>query len=245
MSYTINDIKEKTDQYGVSWWEHFFLKPLVYRLTFLFSNYTKITPNQVTMLSLVSGLISAYLFLNGTWYYLIIGALVFECSFIFDCIDGRIARIRNLKSPFGAYLDIMSDFTKYFCMTLGLVFGQYFLTKDISFLLYGYIFIFFELGFIANTFIIRFYQPEVNMNKKDVHQSRYRILKDKLPFIIKLKTKLDPENKLSYIPNDVENLAFFVAPVILQIKLVFIFCSLILLINILSLIIFNFMMKKD
>lgn len=244
MSYTYNEIRG-TDQFGGSWWEHILLKPFTYKLTFLFANYTKFTPNQITMMSLIFGLMSAYSFLKGTWYYLIIGAILFECSFILDYTDGRIARLKGLKSIFGAYLDIISDFTKYFFIILCLAYGQYLVTNDVSFLLYGYVFMFAESAFIANSYIIRFHQPEFGMNKKDVHQMRRGILNDKLPFIIKLKTRLDPDNKLSYIPNDVENIAFFVAPIIVKIKLGFVFGSILLFVNILSLIIFNFVMKKD
>jgi len=240
--YTNKEIRG-TDKLGSSWWEHFVLKPFIYKLTFLFANYTKITPNQITIMSFIFGLLSAYSFLKGTLYYLIIGAFLFECSFILDYTDGRIARLKGLNSIFGAYFDIISDFTKYFFIILCLAYGQYLLTNDVSFLLYGYLFMFTELAFIANTFIIRFHQPKFDMNKKDVHQIRYDILNNKLPSIIKLKRKLDPENKLSYIPNDVDNLAFFIAPIIMKIKLGFIFGSIILLVNILSLIIFNFVMK--
>lgn len=241
--YTKNEIR-KTDQLEGSWWEHLIIKSFVYKLTFLFANYTRFKPNQITIMSFIFGLLSAYLFLKGTWYYLIIGAFLFECSFIFDCIDGRIARLKGLKSSFGAYLDIISDFTKYFFCIICLAYGQYIITKDISFLLYGYVFMFAELAFISNTYIIRFHQPE-SIDKKDVHQIRSRTLNDKFPLIFKIKKRLDPDNKLSYIPNDVENLAFFISPIIMEIKFGFILGSLILLVNILSLIIFNFVMIKD
>lgn len=239
--YTNNDIR-KTDQFGSSWWEHFFLKPITYRLTFLLANYTRFTPNQITIMALVFGLFSAYSFLKGE---LIIGALLFEFSFILDYTDGRIARLKGLKSVFGAYLDILSDFIRYFFMVLCLAYGQYLITRDVSFLLYGYIFMFAQISLMANSFIIRFHQSEFGMHKKDVQMLRFNILNDKLPFIMKIKTRLDPENKLSYIPNDVDNIAFFIAPIIKEIKLGFTFGIIILLINITCLIVFNFAMKKD
>ncbi len=242
--YTNNEIRN-TDQYGSSWWEHFFLKPFTYRLTYLFANYTRFTPNQITIMSLIVGIFSAFSFLKGTWTYLILGAFLFEFSFILDYTDGRVARLKGLNSSFGAYLDVLSDFIRYFFMVLFLAYGQYLLTKDVSFLLLGYVFMFLQLTLMANSFIIRFHQPEFDMNKKDVQQTRYDILNEQLPFIMKIKSKLDPDNKLSYIPNDVDNIAFFIAPIIMEIKLGLIIGSIILLINIISLIIFNFVMKKN
>lgn len=243
--YSYKKIEETEQSYG-DWWYEIVLRPLVLRIEWIFANYTKFTPNQITIMSLMFGLLSAYLFLFGTWYYLIMGAIVFEFSYILDCIDGRIARLKGLESKFGAYLDIITDFIKYFFCILCLAYGQYLLTSDVSLLLYGYVFMFTKLSLISSTYIIRFNQPEFGMSTKDVHQMRYRILRDKLPFIIKLKMKLDPDNRLTYMPNDTENIAFFIAPIIMKIKLGFIFCSIILFTNILTLIIFNFVIKtKD
>ncbi len=240
-SYTYNEIRD-TDELGMTYWV-FITRPFVIKLTYLFANYTRFTPNQITIMSLIFGLLSAYSFLNGTRYYLIIGALLFECCFILDYCDGRIARLKGLTSSFGAYLDAISDLIKYFFIILGLVYGQYLLTKDINFLLYGYVFLFIQTIFLANTYIIRFHQPEFSMKRNDVYKMRHNILNNKLPFIMKLKSKIDPGNKLAFIPNDSETIGFFIAPILMQIKLGFAIGTILVLINMLGLIIFNFSMK--
>ena len=137
-TYTYKEIKA-TDQYGMSSWV-FLTKQFVYKLTWLFANYTSSTPNQITIISFLFGLLAAYFFLQGTWINLIFGALLYEISFLLDYVDGRIARLKNLKSTFGAYLDIMTDITEYSVIIICLTYGQYLLTNDISIFLYGFIF---------------------------------------------------------------------------------------------------------
>lgn len=246
MHYTYNEV-ENIPESGESWWEYIFLKPIINRLVWLFANYTNFTPNQITIIAFIFGLLSAYSFLNGKWYYLIIGSLLFEFSFILDYVDGKIARLKGMKSVFGAYLDISCDVVKYFFIILGIVYGQYILTKDISFFLYGYIYMFTELAFLANTYIIRFNQPEFGMNRDDVYKIRHTTLNDKMPFIMKLKTKLDPDNRLTFIPvsaDEAETIIFLIGPIMMQIKLGMVIASIILFVNILCLAIFNFSMKK-
>jgi len=64
-----------------------------------------ISPNQVTILSLIFGLIgSVYLCFGEFWYYLI-GALLHQISITLDYVDGSLARLRGQTSKFGGWLD--------------------------------------------------------------------------------------------------------------------------------------------
>ncbi len=65
-----------------------------------------ITPNQITILSTISTIFSCYWIYNNklktaVFYYLL--------GYIFDCIDGRLARKYNLGSKKGAAMDMVSD----------------------------------------------------------------------------------------------------------------------------------------
>jgi len=71
---------------------------------------TPITPNQVTFLSTVvaAGAAAMFALLPGhAW--LIAAAAVFELSFILDCADGMLARLRKIASPLGHLLDFLMD----------------------------------------------------------------------------------------------------------------------------------------
>jgi len=105
--YSLQDI-EKTFK-EKSWWAIVMsLTPAKY-ITYYFANNTKITPNQVTLLSLFFAIIS------GLFFYFhmnILGALFFQISYIFDIVDGSLARVKNLTSSFGHFLDISTDWLK-------------------------------------------------------------------------------------------------------------------------------------
>ena len=85
---------------------------------------TPITPNQITVLSLLVGLLSGFLFSRGQYTSSISGALVFQVAVILDNCDGEIARAKNLKSVFGGWLDVIVDvivdITLFSGITLGL-----------------------------------------------------------------------------------------------------------------------------
>ena len=67
---------------------------------------TKIHPNIITIFSLLAGIICGFLFAMGYWFA---GALIFQFSCFCDGIDGKVARLRNITSEFGAKLDIIAD----------------------------------------------------------------------------------------------------------------------------------------
>ena len=77
------------------------LTHLIYRLP--------ITPNQVTALSMIAGLIGAWCFLQGTWRADIIGAVWLIACYTLDNCDGEIARLKNMSSAWGAHFDDFVD----------------------------------------------------------------------------------------------------------------------------------------
>jgi phosphatidylglycerophosphate synthase len=71
---------------------------------------TSITPNQVTLLSLCSGLAAAACIFVGTPAALLAGALLLFGSAILDGVDGMIARAKKLSSEAGHALDGAADY---------------------------------------------------------------------------------------------------------------------------------------
>lgn len=71
---------------------------------------TPITPNQVTFLSAIVAAGAAAMFALAPGYgWLVAAALVFEFSFVLDCADGMLARLRKIASPLGHLLDFLMD----------------------------------------------------------------------------------------------------------------------------------------
>lgn len=71
---------------------------------------TRITPNQVTLVSFAVALVAfvTLVFCPGR-IGLVAAAAVLHIAFVLDCVDGQLARIKNLSSPVGAYLDFLMD----------------------------------------------------------------------------------------------------------------------------------------
>lgn len=71
---------------------------------------TPITPNQVTFLSaIVAAAAAAMLVLLPGYVWLVLAAVVYELSFVLDCADGQLARLRKIASPAGHLLDFLMD----------------------------------------------------------------------------------------------------------------------------------------
>jgi hypothetical protein len=70
---------------------------------------TPITPNQVTVASLAIGLLAAACFLPDSFGWSLVGWLLFELSYVLDCADGELARLKMQESAVGAWIDSMAD----------------------------------------------------------------------------------------------------------------------------------------
>jgi phosphatidylglycerophosphate synthase len=91
-----------------SWWTVLVIDPVATRLTVRLARITWLTPNVVTVVAFVIGMAGIGMFAAGM---LRLGAVLFEVRFLFDCLDGKIARLRRLSSARGAYLDVLCDST--------------------------------------------------------------------------------------------------------------------------------------
>ena len=85
--------------------------------------FTRITPNQVSILSFILGLLGAYFLSLGGYKNLVIGASLAFAYNILDMCDGIIARVKNLKSPLGHWLDGILGFILFPTIIFGLVLG--------------------------------------------------------------------------------------------------------------------------
>jgi len=78
---------------------------------------TRVTPNQVTFASLAVFVTAAALLLGlPGWAGLLIAVGVLELSYVLDCVDGQLARLRGTSSPVGAHLDFLMDELKAFML---------------------------------------------------------------------------------------------------------------------------------
>src|SRR4029079_11476306 len=72
--------------------------------------HTRVSPNQVTFATLIVFLAGAAVmaFIPG-WGALVGSAAIIELSYVLDCADGQLARLKGTSSPVGAHLDFLLD----------------------------------------------------------------------------------------------------------------------------------------
>ena len=84
---------------------------------------TSITPNQVSLMSIVVGMMSGYFFSRGdVTSYFIAGILYFFCL-VLDCVDGMIARLKKNGTPVGRIVDGFADYIVGISVYVGLAIG--------------------------------------------------------------------------------------------------------------------------
>lgn len=84
-----------------------------------------IRPNHYTFASLVLGFAAAWFLSRGTQEQNLIALALLHISFIFDCCDGQVSRLKGLGSKMGHWFDYHSDKMKDGALLLGAAYGVY------------------------------------------------------------------------------------------------------------------------
>ena len=101
--------------------------------------FLNFTPNQVTILSGIFGIIGSFLLISDNYLALFFSAILIQLFSILDLVDGDIARIKNLQSKFGMWLDIFFDKLVDFLIILIAPLGIYLSIGDPNILIWGII----------------------------------------------------------------------------------------------------------
>jgi phosphatidylglycerophosphate synthase len=84
---------------------------------------TNITPNQLSLFSMVLGVLAGACFGLGRPGGLPVAALLLFLSIIVDCSDGQLARLKHNGTPLGRLIDGVSDYVVGVAIYIGLAFG--------------------------------------------------------------------------------------------------------------------------
>jgi phosphatidylglycerophosphate synthase len=84
---------------------------------------TRVTPNQMTLVSVGIGLVGALLFVPGEPSMQLPGALLFLLHSILDGCDGEIARLKLIESRWGGLLDFWGDNIVHVAVFAGIAVG--------------------------------------------------------------------------------------------------------------------------
>jgi len=132
MKYLLTDVEKCLQR--KSWWAVFFILPIARRLSLLVANKTELTPNQITVGAFFLIVPSAILYAQGDYVATVIAVILFELNYLFDCIDGTIARLKGSSSPVGGYLDAILDRVRILGLCIALGLGQWHATHSVDFL---------------------------------------------------------------------------------------------------------------
>jgi phosphatidylglycerophosphate synthase len=93
---------------------------------------TRITPNQVTILSILGKLLAVLLiWTDQPWWSFV----VWQIAFLLDCVDGPLARYTRKFSPYGELLDHGGDVGMQWAYTLSIAFHILYPVDRITFVL--------------------------------------------------------------------------------------------------------------
>jgi hypothetical protein len=82
------------------------------------------TPNGVTAISMAISVVAAVFFAQGARWGMVAGAISLYFAFVFDCVDGQLARYSRQFSTLGAWLDATFDRAKEYTVFAGLAVGS-------------------------------------------------------------------------------------------------------------------------
>jgi len=100
----------------------FFYRPLAF--VFVKTIYkTNLTPNQITTIALIVGMIGGVFYFFNTHIAITIGAILLIIYDVLDCSDGMVARLKKNGTFFGRILDGIADYFVTVTVYLGIGFG--------------------------------------------------------------------------------------------------------------------------
>ena len=105
-----------------------------------------ITPNMVSMFTLLVSFASGYYFALGGYWYMLFGAILSVWASILDGCDGEVARIKLQSSEFGCWLETICDYLYYLFIFGGMSLGLTKTRGTTAYLVWGAV-----LGFGAIT----------------------------------------------------------------------------------------------
>jgi len=133
--------EERQGAYG-----YYFIRPFSLYLTFL-AIRAGLTANQVTVLQILSGVAGAVCLAIPTTAFGLAGLALLQLGFVFDNVDGEVARFRKQASVTGKFLDSVGHEIVVPCMFFGLGLGTYFRTGNFESIIFGFLAGFFSLRF--------------------------------------------------------------------------------------------------
>jgi hypothetical protein len=95
-------------------------------LAFLFVKITystNITPNQISIIAMILGIIGGYLYGFGYFPFILIASVFYLLCNVFDCADGQVARLKKNGTKTGRIIDGFIDYIVSIAVFAGIPYG--------------------------------------------------------------------------------------------------------------------------
>ncbi|MCK4543126.1 MAG: CDP-alcohol phosphatidyltransferase family protein [Spirochaetales bacterium] len=132
MNHFMNEYR-KTLKEADAFLDLYIYRPLAFPIVLL-GRKLKLTPSQITTVSLLCMFASGWFFLKGQGF---LGGLFLFLGHYFDCADGQLARLTQQFSQKGANYDMAADSIGTIALFVGIIYHQYQVNHDISIFILG------------------------------------------------------------------------------------------------------------
>ena len=122
----------KTKNKNDEWWSSFVTAPLAIFANWIVIDWAWLTPNKLTICSLITALVASICMVTGGHTQFVIAALLINISHILDCMDGQMAKYRGVSSRFGNYFDKVSDQVQIFFWFSAIAYAGYQQSYDVT-----------------------------------------------------------------------------------------------------------------
>jgi len=130
-----------------------FNRPLSTRIS-AFLSRLNITPNQISLISFLTAIVSAIFFSNGRYIYFILGGIFAQLSSILDGCDGEVARLKFQQTKYGGWMDRVLDRYADASIIFGIMYGIWINTGWRGVWILGFITL---IGTFMNSYTARWY----------------------------------------------------------------------------------------
>jgi len=203
-------VKKVSKQTG-GFFEVFFNRKISVIFTRLLVN-TPVTANQVSVFSFLLAIAAAYFLSTGIYKNLIIGGILVQLSFTFDCVDGEIARLKKLCSAKGAWLDSLFDRISDGILIFAVTFGLYNQTNNPFIWAYGFAGL---IGVYMSSIVVE--KVSLGLGKEKLSQAQSGF------FIVKLLKKIGINPQYLALGIDVQMFVIALGAILNQLFLVLLF----------------------
>lgn len=114
------------------WWSSFVTSPLAILFNWVVVDWRWLSPNLITLLSLVTAIGASVLIVLGGGTNFLFAAGLIQLSHVLDCMDGQMAKYRGEPSRFGDYFDKVTDQIQVFIWFAALAYAAYLQTESVT-----------------------------------------------------------------------------------------------------------------